>query len=127
MVPNDRRYVDSHEWVKKVGGRCRVGITAFAVEHLSDLTYLSLPAVGTVLKRGERFGEIESVKAVSELFAPVGGKVVAVNGALADKVESLGADPWEAGWMIELDGVNAGEWDQLMDGGAYDKHCESEQ
>lgn len=126
MVPSDRRYLESHEWAKKEGNLVLIGITAFAVEHLSDLTFLSLPAVGTKLKKGDRFGEIESVKAVSELFAPVGGEVAAVNTALAEKIESLSGDPWNAGWMIKLKGVADGEYNGLMDPAAYDKKCASE-
>jgi glycine cleavage system H protein len=126
MVPSDRRYLESHEWAKKEGNQVLVGITAFAVEHLSDLTFLSLPAVGAKLKKGDRFGEIESVKAVSELFTPVGGEVAAVNTALAEKVESLSADPWNAGWMIKLKGAADAELGALLDGDAYEKKCESE-
>jgi glycine cleavage system H protein len=126
MVPSDRRYLESHEWAKKEGSFVLVGITAFAVEHLSDLTFLSLPAVGTKLKKGDRFGEIESVKAVSELFAPVGGEVAAVNTALAEKIESLSADPWNAGWMIKLKNVAEAELGALLDAAAYEKKCASE-
>ena len=126
MVPSDRRYLESHEWAKKEGNQVLVGITAFAVEHLSDLTFLSLPAVGTKLKKGDRFGEIESVKAVSELFAPVGGEVAAVNTALAEKIESLSADPWNAGWMLKLKNVADAELNSLMDGPSYDQKCASE-
>jgi glycine cleavage system H protein len=124
--PNDRRYVESHEWARKEGNLVAIGITAFAVEHLSDLTFLSLPAVGTKLKKGDRFGEIESVKAVSELFAPVGGEVVAVNTALAEKIEGLGADPWNAGWMMKLKGASDAEYNALLDAGDYDQKCASE-
>jgi len=126
MVPSDRRYLESHEWAKKDGNVVTIGITAFAVEHLSDLTFLSLPAVGTKLKKGDRFGEIESVKAVSELFAPVGGEVSAVNTALTEKIESLGADPWNAGWMLKLKVASDAEWKALLDGAAYEKKCAEE-
>jgi len=126
MVPSDRRYLDSHEWARKDGDVVTVGITAFAVEHLSDLTFLSLPSVGSRLKRGERFGEIESVKAVSELFAPVGGEVTAVNDALVNKVESLAQDPWGAGWMLKLRTADPREWEQLLDAAAYEKKCAEE-
>jgi len=126
MVPSDRRYVESHEWAKKDGNVVTVGITAFAVEHLSDLTFLSLPSVGTKLKKGERFGEIESVKAVSELFAPVGGEVTAVNDKLAANVESLSQDPWNAGWMLKLKTSGDAEWNGLLDGPAYEKKCAAE-
>ena len=123
MAPSDRRYLESHEWAKKDGNVVSIGITAFAVEHLSDLTYLSLPAVGTKLKKGDRFGEIESVKAVSELFAPVGGEVTAVNDKLVEKVESLAQDPWNAGWMLKLKATNDAEWSALLSGPDYEKKC----
>src|ERR1043165_3337584 len=125
MVPRDRRYLASHEWAKKDAALVQVGITAFAVEHLSDLTFLSLPAVGTKLKKGDRFGEIESVKAVSELFTPLSGEVTAVNQALTENVESLGKDPWNAGWMIKLKVAGDDEWKSLMDAAAYEKLCAS--
>ncbi len=123
MVRSDRRYLESHEWAKKDGNVVTVGITAFAVEHLSDLTFLSLPTVGTKLKKGDRFGEIESVKAVSELFAPVGGEVTAINQALVDDIASLTGDPWDKGWMLKLKVAGDAEWSSLLDAGAYDKKC----
>ncbi|MBL8841384.1 MAG: glycine cleavage system protein GcvH [Planctomycetes bacterium] len=126
MVRSDRRYLESHEWAKKDGNVVTVGITAFAVEHLSDLTFLSLPSVGTTLKKGDRFGEIESVKAVSELFAPVGGKVTAINQALVDDIASLTGDPWEKGWMLKLQVASDAEWSTLLDGAAYEKKCADE-
>jgi glycine cleavage system H protein len=126
MVPSDRRYVESHEWAKKDGNVVTVGITAFAVEHLSDLTFLSLPAVGTKLKKGDRFGEIESVKAVSELFAPVSGEVSAVNDKLAANVESLSQDPWNAGWMMKLKVAGDAEFNGLLSGGDYETKCAAE-
>lgn len=126
MSRSDRRYLESHEWARKDGTVVTIGITAFAVEHLSDLTFLSLPTVGTKLKKGDRFGEIESVKAVSELFAPVGGEVIEVNQALVDDVQSLNSDPWEKGWMMKLKVASAAEYDQLLDGAAYEKKCSEE-
>ncbi|MSR46090.1 MAG: glycine cleavage system protein GcvH [Planctomycetes bacterium] len=126
MVPTDRRFLDSHEWAKRDGNVVTIGITAFAVEHLSDLTFLSLPTVGSKLKKGDRFGEIESVKAVSELFVPVGGEVTAVNQALADDVQSLAADPWNKGWMIKLKVTADTEWNGLLDSAAYEKKCAEE-
>ena len=126
MVPNDRRYLESHEWAKKDGNVVTIGITAFAVEHLSDLTFLSLPAVGAKLAKGQRFGEIESVKAVSELFAPVGGEVTAINQKLADDVASLGQDPWNAGWMVKLKVAGDVEYGGLLDAATYEKKCSEE-
>lgn len=126
MVRSDRRYLESHEWARKDGDVVTVGITDFAVEHLSDLTFLSLPSVGARLARGERFGEIESVKAVSELFAPVGGVVTAINQALVDDVPSLAADPWDKGWMLKLKVADAREYDALLDAAAYERKCAEE-
>ena len=127
MVPSDRRYVESHEWAKKDGNVVTVGITAFAVEHLSDLTFLSLPAVGTKLKKGDRFGEIESVKAVSELFAPVGGEVVEVNERLTDAPELVNTDPYGDGWMVRIRIADPSEVDELlMTAEEYDEYVETE-
>jgi glycine cleavage system H protein len=126
MVPSDRRYLESHEWVKKDGDVVTIGITEFAVEHLSDLTFLSLPPVGARLKKGERFGEIESVKAVSELFSPVSGEVTAVNENVVAKVESLAKDPWNAGWMLKVRASEEREWGSLLDAAAYEKKCAEE-
>lgn len=119
MVRSDRRYLESHEWAKKDGKVVTVGITAFAVEHLSDLTFLSLPSVGTTLKKGDRFGEIESVKAVSELFAPVSGEVVEVNTSLKDRPEDVNGKPHET-WMVKVKLSSPGEAGGLMDAAAYE-------
>jgi len=126
MVPSDRKYAESHEWAKKDGEVVMVGITAFAVEHLSDLTFLSLPEVGEELEAGDRFGEIESVKAVSELFAPVGGKVIEVNEPLADDVDAVGSDPFGDGWMLKLQVDGSESLDGLMDAEAYERHIAEE-
>jgi len=126
MVPSDRKYAESHEWAKKDGEVVTVGITAFAVEHLSDLTFLSLPEVGEELEAGDRFGEIESVKAVSELFAPVGGKVIEVNEPLADDVDAVGSDPFGDGWMLKLQVDGSESLDGLMDAEAYERHIAEE-
>ena len=127
MVPSDRKYMDSHEWAKADGDVVLVGITAYAVEHLSDLTFLDLPEVGTDLEQGERFGEIESVKAVSELFSPVTGEVIEVNTALADDVAQLKDDAWDSGWMIKLRAKDVGQLDSLKDGPEYEKMVAEEQ
>jgi glycine cleavage system H protein len=121
MVPADRRFLESHEWCKLDGDVATVGISAFAVEHLSDLTYLDLPETGAKLEKGERFGEIESVKAVSELFAPISGEVVDVNRTLADSLETLGQDPYERGWMLRVRVSSPAEYATLMDAAAYEK------
>lgn len=126
MSPADRRYVESHEWAQKAGDLVTIGITSFAVEHLSDLTYLALPEVGTRLERGQSFGEIESVKAVSELFAPVSGEVVEVNHALPDSLDLLKEDPYQAGWMIRIRTAGDDQYSSLLDAAAYDRKVAEE-
>jgi glycine cleavage system H protein len=118
MEPSDRRYSKQHEWVKVEGDRGTVGITDFAQSQLGDVVFLELPEVGRKLKAHDRFGTVESVKAVSELFSPVGGEVAEVNAALVAKPETVNADPYEAGWMIRLK-LDAGKGDDLMDAKQY--------
>jgi len=101
MYPADFKYTKDHEWIKVDGDVGRVGITDFAQKQLGDVVYLDLPAVGRALKQGEAFGTVESVKAVSELYSPVSGEVVAVNTALAEKPESVNQDP-HGSWMVEI-------------------------
>lgn len=116
--PADLKYAPTHEWVRLAGGVATVGITAHAVEQLGDLVYVDLPAVGRQLKAGESFGEIESVKAVSDLYAPVGGVVQEANPALADSMDLLRDDPYGKGWMIRIR-VGAGGAPDLLDAAAY--------
>jgi glycine cleavage system H protein len=126
MVPNDRRYTKEHEWVKVDGDRGTVGITDFAQKQLGDVVFLELPEKGRRIKAHERFGTVESVKAVSELFSPVGGEIAEVNTALVEKPETVNADPYGAGWMIrvKLDpGQPAGD---LMDARQYSDHVAKE-
>jgi len=118
MVPNDRRYTREHEWVKVDGAAGTVGITDFAQKQLGDVVFLELPEVGKKVKAHERFGTVESVKAVSDLFSPVGGEVVEVNSALVAKPEAVNADPYGAGWMIRLK-LDPGGPSDLMDAGQY--------
>ncbi len=117
--PSDRKYLSSHEWVMTEGGNSVVGITKFAVDSLTDLVFLDLPAKGKKVEAGKPFGSIESVKAVSDLISPVSGEVVESNQALAQKPESLSADPWKAGWMIKVKASGAPQG--LLDAAAYDK------
>lgn len=116
-VPSDLRYTPDHEWLRP-GATCAVGITAFAVEQLGDITLVDLPAVGTVVEKGARFGTIESVKSVSDLYAPVSGTVTAVNGALKDSPEAVNADCYAA-WMVEITPSDAGQIDALLAADAY--------
>ncbi len=126
MDPNQLRYSKTHEWVHADGDVATVGITDFAVNQLTDLVYLDLPAVGRQLQAGDVFGEVESVKAVSDLYAPVSGEVIEVNQPLVDDLAKLTDDPQGEGWLIRVKMSNPAELEQLMDRSAYEKHCETE-
>ncbi len=120
--PTDLRYTTDHEWLKSQGSSFRVGITQFAVDQLGDITLVDLPKEGDQVTKGQRFGTIESVKSVSDLYAPASGKVTAVNAALKDAPEDVNADPYGKGWMIEIEANDKAEVDELMDVDAYTKH-----
>lgn len=126
MRPNDRKYAESHEWAKKDGALFSIGITDFAVEKLGELVFLDLPKTGKKFGKGERFGEIESVKAVSDLYAPVAGEVVEVNAKIADSLEALGKDPFNAGWMIKIKPDASSGFESLLDAAGYEKVVEKE-
>lgn len=125
MDPQDRRYTKEHEWVLPEGNRARVGITDYAQKQLGDVVFLELPEVGRRLKGHEVFGTVESVKAVSELFAPVSGEVVEVNSALTSGPEKINSDPYGA-WMIVVELSAPGEIQELLDAAAYGAYVESE-
>ena len=116
--PTDRKYTNDHEWIRLSGDTAEVGITDFAQQQLGDVVYVDLPDVGADVSAGQSFGSIESVKAVSELFAPVSGKVVEVNAALKDHPEQVNADA-HAAWMIRVRPSNPSEADSLLDSSAY--------
>jgi glycine cleavage system H protein len=118
MYPADLKYTKEHEWVRIDGDTGVVGITDFAQQQLGDVVYVDLPDVGATFSAGQPFGTIESVKAVSELFAPVAGEVVAVNGALKDKPEDVNTKPHES-WMIKLRLSNPADLKTLLDAAAY--------
>ena len=118
MYPADLKYTKEHEWVRVDGDTGVVGITNFAQQQLGDVVYVDLPEVGTTFSAGQPFGTIESVKAVSELFAPVAGEVVEVNAALKDKPEDVNTKPHEA-WMIKLRLSNPADVKTLLDAAAY--------
>ena len=120
-VPADLKYTREHEWAKQEGGRVRVGITAFAQEQLGDVVFVELPKTGARLRAHQTFGVVESVKAVSDLFAPVSGEVVEVNGELPQKPETVNQDPYGKGWMIVVKPANKGEWDQLLTAQQYEE------
>ena len=118
MYPTDLRYTNDHEWIRMQGGEAAVGITDFAQRQLGDVVFVELPEVGRKVAQGEVFGTIESVKAVSELFSPVAGEVVAVNTDLANHPEAVNAKPHET-WMIRLRPSSPAEADGLLDSAAY--------
>ncbi len=126
MRPNDCKFLKSHEWCKVVDGIATIGITDYAVSHLSDLVFLDLPAKGSSVTIGESFGEIESVKAVSDLYSPVDGRVVEVNAELAHNLEHLADDPYGNGWFVKIAVSDAAGLTKLMDETAYRKQCEEE-
>jgi len=126
MFPPDRRYTKDHEWVLVQGDQGTVGITDYAQKQLGDVVYLELPEVGRSLKEHETFGTVESVKAVSEVYAPVSGEVLEVNSALLAKPEKINADPHGEAWMIRVRLADRGQLAGLMDAAAYQAHVDSE-
>jgi glycine cleavage system H protein len=118
--PTQYKYTKDHEWIELSGDRGKVGITDFAQQQLGDVVYVELPEVGAKLKQGQSFGTIESVKAVSELYAPVSGEVVEVNGGLKDKPEAVNKDP-HGSWMIVVKLSEPGQASGLLDAIAYEK------
>lgn len=124
MRPTDRNYLKSHEWCKIENGIATIGISDFAVSHLSDLVFLDLPAKGASVTAGESFGEIESVKAVSSLYSPVSGEVVDANKDLPDNLEWLAQEPFGKAWMIKVKVTSQSP--DLMTAAAYDAHCQAE-
>jgi glycine cleavage system H protein len=118
-IPEDLRYTKDHEWAKIEGSRARIGITDHAQSELTDVVYVEFPAVGKTVAQGEVLGTVESVKAVSEIFSPLSGKVVEVNRVLDDTPEQVNKDPYGAGWMVLLDLSNPAEAPQLLDAAAY--------
>jgi glycine cleavage system H protein len=125
MRPNDRSYLDSHEWAKLDGNIVTVGISDFAVEQLGELVYLDLPDTGATLSAGEAFGEVESVKAVSDLNCPVAGEVVEVNSDLADNLEDLQNNPFEGGWLMKVR-IEGDSLDGMLDLAAYEELVNSQ-
>jgi len=118
--PNDRKYSAEHEWVVVEGDVATVGISEFAQDQLGDVVYVDLPSDGDSFVAGETFGEIESVKSVSELYAPLAGEVVEVNGSLGDDPETINRDPYGDGWMIKVRMSDATQVDDLMSAEEYD-------
>jgi len=119
MYPDDRKYSKEHEWVRVDGNIAEVGITVFAQESLGDVVFVELPTAGSEVNQFEKFGEIESVKAVSDLFSPVGGKIVEVNEATTDSPEVVNEEPYGSGWLIKVELSDMGQLDELMDSETY--------
>jgi glycine cleavage system H protein len=120
-VPGDLKYTREHEWARQEGKRVRVGITAYAQEQLGDVVFVELPKVGARVGARQAFGVVESVKAVSDLFAPVSGEVVEANAELAQKPEIVNQDPYGKGWMIVVAPADASQWDQLLSAAQYEE------
>jgi glycine cleavage system H protein len=121
-IPDDLRYTEEHEYVRLTDGVAQVGITDYAQGELGDVVYVELPSVGTKLGKHDVFGTIEAVKAVSELFSPIAGEVVEINGRLDQEPALVNSDPYNAGWMIKIRPEDASAIGSLMDAGAYAKH-----
>ena len=119
FFPEDLRYAEDHEWVKKNGDNMKIGISDYAQDQLGDIVFVELPEVGDIIERTVQFGTVESVKAVSELLMPVGGEIVAVNTSLQESPELVNSDPYDNGWMIEVNLDNPTEYDELMDKDGY--------
>ncbi len=117
-LPEDIRYTNDHEWAKVTGDTIKIGVSDYAQDQMGDIVFVELPEVGATFGEGDEFGTLESVKAVSELYAPIAGEVVAVNEALEDAPELLNQDPY-GGWIIEIKPDNAGDIEKLLDRDAY--------
>ncbi len=119
--PNDRKYSKSHEWHKLEGDTVTIGISQFAVDELTDITYVEFTETEGQISKGDPFGEIESVKATSEIYSGVSGEIIEVNSALEEAPETLNSDPYEKGWLIKVRVSDPSELDALMDSETYDK------
>ena len=120
MVPDDLRYTKDHEWVRVDGDQATVGITQYAAEQLGDIVFVELPETGRKVDQFATFGVVESVKAVSDLFAPLSGEVVEANGALSKEPELVNREPYGAGWMLRIKLADPKQVDELLDASAYD-------
>jgi glycine cleavage system H protein len=125
MYPSDRRYTKEHEWVIAEGDSGTMGLTDYAQEQLGDIVYLEMPEVGAEFAKGDVMGSVESVKAVSEIYAPLGLKVAEINSDLENEPEKVNAEPHEGGWICKVEITDAAELDELMDAAAYQAFIES--
>jgi len=117
--PDDLQYSDDHEWAKQTDGVARIGISDYAQNQLGDIVFVELPEVGDTFEKGQEFGTVESVKAVSELYMPVSGEITAVNDALEDAPEMVNNDPYDGGWMVDVKLQDPAEYGELKDKKAY--------
>jgi len=124
-IPEDLKYAQSDEWIRVEGDEATIGITDYAQDALNDLVYVEFKDVDTELESGDAFGEVESVKAASEVFLPVAGTIIAVNEALEDDPEQVNSDPYGAGWMVKIRISDASGLDDLMDAAAYREYCDN--
>ncbi|MCC6487198.1 MAG: glycine cleavage system protein GcvH [Candidatus Hydrogenedentes bacterium] len=122
MFPKDMKFTKDHEWVREEDGVYTVGITAFAAEQLGDITYVELPEVGAEMEQGDSAASVESVKAASDVYAPVGGRVCDINHDLESAPELVNQDPYEQGWFFRLEGVRPAQLKTLLDADAYEKY-----
>ena len=118
-IPESLHYKESHEWAERQDGVVRVGISDFAQDELGDVVFVELPSVGDDIEAAEPFGVVESIKAVSDIYAPVGGEITAVNDALLDQPELVNDDPYGEGWMIEIEAADPSSVEELLDAAAY--------
>ncbi len=123
-LDSNARYATTHEWARPDGDTYTVGITDHAQDELSDVVYVELPEVGATMQKGDIFGVVESVKAASDLYMPVGGEIVEINERLIDEPELVNDAPFGDGWMIKIGGAEQSEWEELMDGKGYEKAVE---
>jgi len=127
MTPDDRQYTQSHEWVRVEGEEALVGITDHAQDALGDITFVELPEPGQTFEQGEECGVIESVKAASDLFMPIGGQVTEVNRHLEDEPEIINRDPYDDGWIFKIKGIDADEAEALMDAQQYGERLDRDE
>jgi glycine cleavage system H protein len=124
MYPEELKYSKEHEWVRMNGNIAEVGVTVFAQESLGDVVFVDLPEAGTEVEQFAKFGEIESVKAVSDLFSPVGGKILEVNSEATDRPEAVNEEPYDSGWLIKVEISDTAQLDALMDAATYEATLE---
>jgi glycine cleavage system H protein len=118
-VPEDLRYSKDHEWTRREGDQVRIGVTDYAQDALGDVVFVQVPDVGTSVALGESFSEVESTKSVSDIYAPITGRIVEVNNELADAPQRVNEDPYGEGWLVVIEADDASQYDQLLDAAAY--------